>query len=175
VSFAAGHQLDGPASRRKFVFGIVLLGASRWPPQIVIRYPAMASPIHQMDVIRYYRDKRPWDEVRILAPSWEDVEAAIRRMDNYCFPIVQLNTTDEDENEALFNVIGGDGRWALFHMMGEWQYEDPNGSEEEARLWDSDQGYYCKAKNVLTDVEKVLRIARAYYETGSYDGLDAIE
>jgi hypothetical protein len=30
--------VDGPASRRKFVFGIVFLGASRWPPQIVIRY-----------------------------------------------------------------------------------------------------------------------------------------
>jgi hypothetical protein len=32
--------VDGPASRRKFVFGIVFLGASRWPPQIVIRYAA---------------------------------------------------------------------------------------------------------------------------------------
>jgi hypothetical protein len=32
--------VDGPASRRKFVFGIVFLGASCWPPQIVIRYAA---------------------------------------------------------------------------------------------------------------------------------------
>jgi hypothetical protein len=32
--------VDGPASRRKFFFGIVFLGASRWPPQIVIRYVA---------------------------------------------------------------------------------------------------------------------------------------
>jgi hypothetical protein len=32
------YAVDGPASRRKFVFGIVYLGASRWPPQIVIRY-----------------------------------------------------------------------------------------------------------------------------------------
>jgi hypothetical protein len=29
--------VDGPASRRKFVFGILFVGASRWPPQIVIR------------------------------------------------------------------------------------------------------------------------------------------
>ena len=34
--------MDGPASRRKVVLGIVSLGASRWPPQIVIRYPATA-------------------------------------------------------------------------------------------------------------------------------------
>ena len=33
------YAVDGPASRRKFVFGTVSLGASRWPPQIVIRYP----------------------------------------------------------------------------------------------------------------------------------------
>lgn len=32
--------MDGPASRRKFVFGIVFFGASRWPLQIVIRSPA---------------------------------------------------------------------------------------------------------------------------------------
>ena len=31
--------VDGPASRRTFVFGIVLVGASRCPPQSVIRYP----------------------------------------------------------------------------------------------------------------------------------------
>ena len=39
--------MDGPASRRKFVFGIVFLGASRWPPQIVIRYTAMALHLPQ--------------------------------------------------------------------------------------------------------------------------------
>ena len=32
--------VDGPASRGKFVFGTMVLGASRWPPQIVIRYAA---------------------------------------------------------------------------------------------------------------------------------------
>ena len=27
---------------------------------------------------------------------------------------------------------------------------------------------------LLTDVEKVLRVAKAFYDTGSYDGLDAV-
>ena len=35
--------MDGPASRWKFVFGTMFLGASRWPPQIVIRYPTTAN------------------------------------------------------------------------------------------------------------------------------------
>ena len=96
-------------------------------------------------------------------------------MDNYCYPIVELSTTDNEADENIFNICGGAGRWALFHMMGLWQYEEPGGSEKEARLWDSDQGYYCREKNILTDVAKVLRIVKSYYETGSYDDLDKVQ
>jgi len=59
--------------------------------------------------------------------------------------------------------------------MEDWQYEDPGGGEGQARLWDSNQGYHCKEKNVLTDIEKVFRIAKTYYETGSYDGLSDVQ
>lgn len=61
-----------------------------------------------------------------------------------------------------------------FHMMGDWQYEEPEGSDREVRLWDSDQGYFCREKNVLTDIEKVLRITRAFFETGTYAELDCV-
>lgn|SRR5690349_15795297 len=134
----------------------------------------MAAPIHHMTAIRYYRDRPGWDAQQIHSPTWSDVESAIGRMDNYCFPIVQLNTTDNDEDENVFNILGGDGRWALFHMMGEWQYAEPGGSEKEVRLWESDQGYFCREKNVLGDVEKVLRIVKKFYETGMYDDLDSV-
>ena len=116
----------------------------------------MRSAIHHMTVIRYYRDGRRWDSNNLVRPAWPDVVAAVHRMDNFCFPIVQLNTTDDDENEGIFNIIGGAGRWALFQMMGEWKYADPAGGDDEVRLWESDQGYFCKAKNILTDVEKVV-------------------
>src|SRR5688500_6234738 len=134
----------------------------------------MASPIRQMTVVRYYRDGRPWDAESIRDPSWADVEAAIRRMDNYCFPSVELKTTDDEDLPTDFYVVGGAGRWAIHNIMGHWQYQDPAGSDEEVELIDSDQGFYCQGKNVLTDVEKVLRIVRAYYDTGSYEGLDAV-
>jgi hypothetical protein len=134
----------------------------------------MASSIRHMTVLRYYRDGRHWDTEEIDSPSWSEIESAVRRMDNYCYPIVQLNTTDNEYDESIFNICGGDGRWALFQMMGMWQYEQPGGSEEEVRLWDSDQGYYCHEKNVLTDIAKVLRIAKFFYETGSYVDLDHV-
>lgn len=82
----------------------------------------MHSSIHHMTVVRYYRDNRPSDSERVNSPSWQDVEAAIRKMDNYCFPIVQLNCTGNDDDENVYNVIGGDGRFAIFQMMGDWQY-----------------------------------------------------
>jgi len=123
----------------------------------------MKSPIRQLSVIRYYRDGRHWDAEQITTPAWSEVEAAIRRMDNYCFPIVQLNTTENKEAEYIFNICGGAGRWALFHMAGDWQYERPGGGEGEVRLWESDQGYYCREKNILTDIERVLRIAKYPY------------
>jgi hypothetical protein len=129
-----------------------------------------------MTAIRYYRDGRRSDTEVIPDPSWTDVETTVRRMENYCFPIVQLNTTDDDEDEDVFNVIGGAGRWALFHMMGKWQFKDPSiADDEEVWLWASDQGYGCERSNIITDVEKVLRIVKAYYETGSYEGLDAVK
>jgi hypothetical protein len=131
--------------------------------------------IHHITVVRYYRDGRHWDTEKIISPAWPDIEYAIRRMDNYCYPIVQLNTTDDEEDENIFNICGGAGRWALFHMMGEWQYEEPGGSEEDVRLWDSDQGYHCRRKNILADIAKVLRVVKSFYETGSYDDLDKVQ
>jgi len=136
----------------------------------------MASPIREMTCVRYYRDGGHWDKERVVLPSWSDVEAAVRRMDNYCFPIVHLNTTEDEEEESIFNIVGGDGRWALFQMMGEWKYTDREyqGEIDEEWLWESDQGYCCETNELLTDVEKVLRIVRKYYDTGSYDELDTV-
>jgi len=127
-----------------------------------------------MTVIRYYRDQRPWDSVVSRSPLWSDVEASIRRMDNFCFPIVQLNTAESEESENIYAIFGGDGRWALAQMMGDWQYELPGGGEGEVRLWESDQGYYCREKNILTDVEMVLRITKEFYDTGSYENLNQV-
>ena len=134
----------------------------------------MATPIHHMSIIQYYRDGRPWSSEQVLSPSWTEVEAAIRRMDNDCFPIVDLNCTEYEDDEDIFTVIGGDGRWALMQMMGDWQYEDPAGGDGEVRLWESDQGYFCKERNVLMDVEKVLRLVRAFYDSGSYARLEEV-
>lgn len=134
----------------------------------------MSTPIHHLTAIRYHDDGRPWDAEVTLSPRWDAVVAAIRRMDDDRYPIVQLNCSEHDDDDEIFNIIGGDGRFALFEQVGGWQYTDPAGSDEPVRLWQSDQGYVCAARHVLTDVDRVLRIAKRYYDTGSYDDLDTI-
>jgi hypothetical protein len=54
-------------------------------------------------------------------------------MDDHFYPIVKLNCSDHDDDQTI-NVIGGNGRFALFHMMGDRQYSDAAGSDEEVRL-----------------------------------------
>ncbi len=134
----------------------------------------MKSAIHNMTIIRYYRDGRPWDKVTIENPSFSDVENAILQMDNYCFPIVELRTfeSEENEDEETFTIMGGDGRFTLFELFGKWHYVNPNGSNEEVWLWASDQGYKCEEKNIIYEIEKVMKIVKIFYETGSYENLD---
>jgi len=134
----------------------------------------MDSPIKLMQTAQYYRDGRPWTPDDYESPTWEQVEQAIRRMDDYCFPFVTLNPTGyEDEDDQLW-IVGGDGRWTLFQSMGEWWYENPAGTDEDITLWQSDQGCYCKQKNLIHDVEQVIRFAKVYYETASFEAMSKL-
>ena len=141
----------------------------------------MNSPVKLLTVVQYYKDHKPWVAHPVKNPLWSAVDEAIRRMDNFCFPIILLSCAQyEDaegafEDEDAFNVIGGAGRFALFQMTGPWRYDDSSGRMGEVRLWDSDQGYFCQEGNILVDIEKVLRIAKRFYETGSYDGLSDVQ
>jgi hypothetical protein len=99
-----------------------------------------------MSVIRYYRDRPGWDQEDIANPGFDLIEVAIKRMANYCFPIVQLNPGQYEDDEGILNFVGGDGRIAAFALG--WCFADPGGSDEEVRLWESDQGYFTKQKNI---------------------------
>ncbi len=123
-----------------------------------------------MNCVRYDRSPsgapvpRPPDVVE--RPSWPDVQAAIRRMENFCFPIVTL-ASDASEQDGLI-VVGGPRRYAATRLDGSWIYERPDGGDREVRLWDSDQGFYCHERNVIRRRRKVLEIASTFYETGDF-------
>ncbi|MCW4453347.1 hypothetical protein OK348_00835 [Flavobacterium sp. MXW15] len=138
----------------------------------------MTSPIRTLVSIRYCRDGRPWDSEVVATPSWKQVEEAIMRMDDHCFPIVVQSAlecgsgAEAFEDDDSFHVIGGNGRFALFQNAGSWQYRNPQGSNAEARLWQSDQGYFCTESN-LANLDLALRMARAFHETASFDAAES--
>jgi hypothetical protein len=140
----------------------------------------MAPAVRSLVAVRYYRDRDGWDSLLTRGPTWQDVARAVTRMEDWCWPIVILScraegTADEIwEDEHALHLVGGAGRFALFQMMGEWRYLDPDGSTAEARLWQSDQGYSCADREVLTDLDAALRLARGYFESGSYRALDRL-
>jgi hypothetical protein len=128
-----------------------------------------------MTIIRYYKNGKSWTSKDIKYPKWEEIERAIKRMENYCFPIVKLSMTDNTDDENTLNVIGGNRRWALFELMGNWEYSDQSQDDTDVYLWDSDQGYECKEKNVIKDINILLKYIRVYYETGSYEKLKKLK
>lgn len=87
--------------------------------------------IKTLVALRYYPDNKPWDGELIRNPSWEQVESVIRRMDDFCFPLVALSlnsclaVSDVFEDDDSFHVIGGNDRFALFQNAGNWQYDNP--------------------------------------------------
>lgn len=84
----------------------------------------MTSPVRTLAIIRYYRDRAGWDSELVGDPEWDRVDAAIRQMDDFSYPIVLLSCLECESgehafaDEDAFNVVGGSGRFALFQLTG---------------------------------------------------------
>ncbi|KMO27480.1 hypothetical protein VQ02_33200 [Methylobacterium variabile] len=119
-----------------------------------------------------------WRLIEVAQPTWDRVEQAIRGLDDCEHPIVQLSRCDVAtcmDDEASLNIVGGaDVGYALFATMGAWLFEDPSGSSEPVRLWQSDQGYWCERRNLLVSVEDVLHLVWAYCDGRSFSEMTQI-
>jgi hypothetical protein len=128
-------------------------------------------PARHLTVVHYPPGEH-WTCQEVVSPRWEDVSAAILGMDDNEFPIVQLSWKAVEsgfDDEESFNIIGGRvPGFALFECVPGWEFDDPAGGDEDVRLWRSDQGHFCKRRNIVASVEDVLTLARIYFETGSY-------
>ncbi len=133
--------------------------------------------IKTLVALRYYPDNKPWDGELIRNPSWEQVESVIRRMDDFCFPLVALSlnsclaVSDVFEDDDSFHVIGGNDCFALFQNAGNWQYDNPYGSADSVRLWQSDQGYFCEQRNIAT-LRTSLALIREFYLNGNFEAVE---
>ncbi len=90
-------------------------------------------------------------------------------MDQIQYTAVQLHRTG-DSPEEVFCVIGGAGQWYMGDSVLRWEFENPSAGEDEVTLW-ADMDFSCKMRNVCTDIEKVVAIAKRFFETGNYESL----
>lgn len=106
-------------------------------------------------------------------PSWRQIEAAIRRLDRFQYPFVWLflaeDENESDELENTLQVMGGKGAYFVNLNAGEYNNVSlsfPDAPNEGIEVWESDQGFSASAREVTSDIELVLRIARHFADSG---------
>jgi hypothetical protein len=119
-----------------------------------------------------------WRAVKAPAPSWADIEAAVRQLDRHRFPFLFLwPSADEAEHELsgdydAFEVMGGHGSWWLAGTFGGYfqrRLDYPERGEQEVAVWTSDQGFADAERHICRDIEAVLRAVRYYADHGGFD------
>lgn len=119
-----------------------------------------------------------WKAEKVWYPTWDVVEQAIRRLDQFRYPFVWLWETEDESQQAidgigqLLEVMGGEGVWWLagsFEGYFQRRLDYPERGEQEVRIWTSDQGYGDAERHVCRDIEAVVRAARYYADHGGFD------
>lgn len=139
--------------------------------------------IRHLCIAIYPRESR-WRIETSVAPSWEDVEVAIRQLDDELYPYIELyrpedldalqNDQDPDGGGPLI-IFGGNERWTLLSFWGDWQFENADEPDVDVRFWQRDQGYFCSQQNTTDNIEIVLRIAKDFFENGLFERLEKFE
>ena len=114
--------------------------------------------------------------VMTLNPTFDEIEAAIRRLDRDEWPYIWLHTetppADEFPNN-LFQVMGGRGEYALtlYRDGDEIHYIDRSRRNEGGpiEIWESDQGSDACYKDLCNDVSRVIEITRQFCDSGELD------
>jgi hypothetical protein len=115
---------------------------------------------------------------KIGRPSWEQIEAAIRRLNRFQYPAVLLWPTEDESEHAVdgdhecFEIMGGEGGYWLAGSIGSYyqrRYLDPVGGDDEVDVWTSDQGFADAERHICRELETVLQAARYYATHGAFD------
>jgi hypothetical protein len=119
----------------------------------------------------YNPDGSAWRSSETVNAAWAQIETAIRRLDKVEHPWISLalqeNAWDDPDADRI-DVIGGKGDyWIGVVKHGrQLRYYDATQGEELVPVWTSDQGFTTEAKYVCHDVERVLKAAKCFCETG---------
>jgi hypothetical protein len=105
---------------------------------------------------------------QVRDPTWAEIEAAVRALDGWAKAAVRL-WAGEPGSSAGLEVRGGEGKYALRDLTGDWVYYDPAGGDEEVDVCVGDLRHRCPGYAVSADVDRVLEIARGFAATGTLE------
>ena len=136
--------------------------------------------VRALETWSYQPDGRRQKPEKVAHPTWEQIEAAIRRLDGREYPILSLWASDDpalqmvDEFSERLEVLGGAGAYWVAGTFGGYfqrQQLDPAGGAEEVELYPRqiEQGFGAPVRHVTRDLDLVLRVARYYAERGEFD------
>jgi hypothetical protein len=128
--------------------------------------------IRVLEYITYEDDGWTWRPHEVADPSWEQIEAAVRRLDRFRHPFLFLRLREDMPDEDRLEVMGGDGAWWVARTFGghlQRRLVNPEGGDEEVRVWTSDQGFADEGRFVCENIEVVLQVTRYFAEHGDFD------
>jgi hypothetical protein len=109
----------------------------------------------------------PYETHSFPNPTWAQINSAIRALNHYCLPFINIGLDEMCEGDNCLSVMGGPNGYCIFE--GDKLYFDPNHTGGEVDVWTSDQGFYPEERNVTYDIDLVLKLARYYAEHGELD------
>jgi hypothetical protein len=126
-----------------------------------------------LQVTIYQDDGWTWRTERFRNPRWDDIDAAIRRLDRFHYPFVWLFRDADIEEDALpeFSVMGGKGEFYMDSYADGFGYHycDPSRGDDLIEIWESDQGYTPEKKYCCPSLDIVLRVTHYFAEHGALD------
>jgi hypothetical protein len=128
----------------------------------------------------YHPDGRRRPPVKLIAPTWEEIETAIRRLDRRTSPILFLWASDDparqttDELSERLEILGGDGLYWLAGTFGGYfqrRFLDLSSGDEQIEVYgpEIEQGFGDASRYICRNVHLVLRAACFYAERGGFD------
>ena len=118
-----------------------------------------------------YTGRFDWSSHEAPHPTWEQIEASLRRLNQFEYPNVWLLLGDGSdwslmEKEGYLNIMGGNGSYCVDGATpsdGRRRLVMSNHSRvKRVDVWLSDQGYATEEIFVCKDIETVVRVARHF-------------
>ena len=129
--------------------------------------------IEALNITVYDRFGMHWHNELRMEPTWDDIKAAIHRLDQFQYPFVWLYRTRmvEEDTPYDFNIIGGNGIYAFDGRLEDksFLYIQPDAGDDLVHIWTSDQGFEAEERYVCRDLAVVLQATNYFCFYGKPD------